>query len=77
MFFFLSHSGTESVPENTGNLTQSASSDLNQISTDTTDRTIANMSKKKDSYSKDNIIVPTYSDGSINYDGTIITFYFI
>lgn len=61
-----SQSGNEPVLENTGNLTQPGSSDLNQISIDSTDRNIANMSKKKDS--KDNIIVPTYSDGSINYD---------
>lgn len=74
--FYFSYSASEPVLENTGNLTQSGSSDLNKISIDTTDRTIANMSKKKDSYSKDNVIVPTYSDGSINYDGTI-TFYFI
>lgn len=65
------YSGIDAVTENTGNLTQSGSSDLNQISSDTTDRTISNMSKKKDSHSKDNV-VPTYSDGSINYDGTII-----
>ncbi|CAI6348338.1 unnamed protein product [Macrosiphum euphorbiae] len=61
--------GSEPVLDaHSGNLTQTGSSDLNQISLDTTDRTIANMPKKKDSYSKDNIVVPTYSDGSINYD---------
>lgn len=37
----------------------------------TTDRTISNMPKKKNSSSKDNIVVPTYPDGSINYDGTV------
>lgn len=68
-FFF--YSGNDTVSDNTDNLTQLGSSDLNQISMNTTDRTISNMPKKKNSNSKDNIVVPTYPDGSINYDGTI------
>lgn len=58
-------------------MAQSESSDLNKISTDATNKTVSNMSKKKDVNRKDNI-VPTYPDGSINYDGTynIILFCF-
>lgn len=55
-------------------MVQSGSSDLNQLSIDSCDRSVSNMSKKKSS--KENI-VPTYADGSINYDGTIKQFYFI
>lgn len=68
-FFFFS-SGSDTVSENSGNLAHSGSSDLNQMSIDSTDRNIVNMTKKKDSSSKDNE-VPTYPDGSINYDGII------
>jgi hypothetical protein len=75
MYFFL-YSGIDADTENSGNLTQSGSSDLNQISLDSTDRTISSMTKKKDSHSKDNV-VPTYPDGSINYDGTVIIKVFI
>lgn len=72
------YSGNETVTDNTGNLAQlGGSSELNQISINTADRTISNMPKKKNSYSKDNIVVPTYPDGSINYDGIYyIVFYY-
>jgi len=68
--FFAFCSGSDSISENSGNLAHSGSSDLNQMSIDTNDRNILNMTKKRDSNSKDNEI-PTYSDGSINYDGII------
>lgn len=63
------YSGIDGVPEVSGNLAKSVSSDLNET-TDIPDRPVSNMSKKKDSHSKDNV-VPTYPDGSINYDGTV------
>lgn len=66
-------SGIDAVPENSGNLAKSVSSDLNET-IDSTDRTSTNMSKKKDSRCLN--VVPTYSDGSINYDG-IINFNYI
>lgn len=71
IYVFFLYSGIDAVTENTGNLTPSGSSNLNQVSLDTTDQIISNMPKKKDSHSKDNV-VPTYPDGSINYDGTVI-----
>lgn len=64
-------SGSDAAPKSTSNLTQSGSLDFNEMSLDSADQNISNMPKKKDSHSKDNT-VPTYSDGSINYDGTII-----
>lgn len=68
--YYILFSGGDEVPENAGNLVLSGSTDLNQISIDNTERTISNMSKKRDSNNKDTI-VPTYPDGSINYDGNI------
>lgn len=76
IFIVLCYSTSDAALESTSNLTQSGSLDLNEISIDSADHNISNMSKKKESHSKDNT-VPTYPDGSINYDGTIIVFNFI
>lgn len=74
-YYYYFYSGNDAVPENTGNLDKSISSDLNEIS-DTTDQIISNMSKKKNSHSKENV-VPTYPDGSINYDGIIFLIFYL
>lgn len=64
-------SGSNAVPDNSGSLAQSESSDLN-VTSDSINRAISTMSKKNDCHSKENI-VPTYPDGSINYDGIIFS----
>lgn len=73
IFYF--HSGNDVIPEDTSEVAQSESCDLNQISLDSTDRIIST-----DSHNTDATMVPTYPDGSINYDGIIIIlfiFFFI
>lgn len=67
------YSGIDAVSENTGNTAQSGSSDLNQMNLDSTDRMNLSTSKKKDSYNKDTM-VPTYADGTINYDGIMLIY---
>lgn len=74
-YYYYFYSGSDTVPENTGNLAKSISSDLNEIS-DTTDQIISNMSKKKSSHIKENVVL-TYPDGSINYDGILFLICYI
>lgn len=69
--YLIFSNGSDAVPDNSGSLAQSESSDLN-VTSDSIDRAISTMPKKKNSHSKENI-VPTYPDGSINYDGIIFS----